>query len=148
MKLTAQEKIEFDEVYEYLKNDILNYSSDMKLSRKMIFRIYGTAFGELYHNSNKEIPLIYSFKIILATFIFMKDKIRYCLETMRFKDEDHMVNTIFKLIDNNINTIKILSDRKIEQDKIEEKKDLSYMEREVQPYKSKDKFKDKFKEFM
>lgn len=148
MKITQQEKEDFNQVYEYLKNDILSYSSDMKLSRKMIQRIYGTAFGEMYHNTNKEVPFIYSFKIILATFIFCKDKIRYCLETMRFKDEDHMVNTIFKIIDNNINTIKMLADKKIEQDKKLEGVDLSYMEREVQPYKSQDKLKDKFKEFM
>lgn len=153
MKVSSEIKDEFNLVYDYIRFDLLGYTKEMKMPRPFTSRLYGIACGQVYYTPPKKLkdedmPIIYSFKIILATLIEYRPKIEYCLKTMRFVDESHKVNTILKIVENNINTIYIREinrqKEKLKIDAIDEK----YIAREVQPYNKESKLKDKFKELL
>lgn len=107
-KMTEQEKIEWDELYHYVKKDILNYEDDMKLPRFLILRLYGLKDGKFVAN-NKIQPLAnYTFNEILMTFKINKITINNALSNSRkFKDEKHKINYVMAIIESKINDIAI-----------------------------------------
>lgn len=107
-KMTEQEKIEWDELYQYVKKDILNYEDDMKLPRFLILRLYGLKDGKFMAN-NKIQPLAsYTFNEILMTFKINKITITNALGNSRkFKDEKHKINYVMAIIEGKINDIAI-----------------------------------------
>lgn len=106
-KLDKKTLAEWDELYEYVKFKILEYSPEMNLSKFIVLRLKGLAEGRFL--SNKKIkPLAnYDFKTILLTFKAYKFEIMNGLANNRtkFKDEQHKFNYIMVIIESNINTI-------------------------------------------
>ncbi len=70
------------------------------------------------------------------------------MQTVKFADENHKINTIFKILEENINDVKIAYDRKMREKKKIDSVDAEYMVREVQEYNKKSELKDKFKELL
>lgn len=107
-KMTEQENIEWNELYQYVKKDILNYDENMKLPRFLILRILGLKNGKFVAN-NKIQPLAnYTFNEILMTFKINKITINNALSNSRkFKDEKHKINYIMAIIESKINDITI-----------------------------------------
>lgn len=153
MKVGSEIKEEFNLVYDYIRFDLLGYTKEMAMPKAFTSRLYGIACGKVYYTPSQKgkdegMPIIYSFKMILATLIEYRPQIEYCLKTIRFKDEAHRVNTILKIIGDNINTIYIREiNRKKEALKMDAV-DTEHMVREVQPYNKESKLKDKFKELL
>jgi len=107
-KETIQEKIHYNnwcELYEYVKQNILGYSKDMKLSKYTILKIQGLENGQNVKNSNQKIEAYYDYKTILLTFKFKKQEIVNAMSKLEFKDEKHKINYIMKIIESNINDI-------------------------------------------
>ena len=148
MKFTEEQKADLDKVYDYIRYQLLKYEDATPLPKMVVHRIHGTMFGKLYKRGSDELPIIYPLPIILATLMFAKDDILYCLRTMKFKNESHRINTIFKIVDDNINTVKIAMERRQMENKKSAEIDVSHFNADIQPYKTKSKIKDKFKEFL
>lgn len=148
MKFTEEQKADLDKVYDYIRYQLLKYEEGTVLPRMVVHRIRGTMFGKLYQRGSDELPIIYPLPVILATLMFAKNDILYCLSTMKFKNESHRINTIFKIVDDNINTVKIAMERKQAEDKKSATADVTHFNTDIQPYKAKSNIKDKFKEFL
>lgn len=153
MKIGADKKKEFDEVYDYIKYEIMKYDKEMKLPNNFVFRLYGLACGKFSYRAPKDssfddMPIIYPFPIILATVIKCKSKLLFCMQTVKFADENHKINTIFKILEENINDVKLAYDRKMRDKQKIDSVDAEYMVREVQEYNKKSELKDKFKELL
>lgn len=107
-KLTIQEQMEYNlwcELYEYVKQNILGYHRDMKLSKQTVLRLQGLRNGQFMSNKNQKPMASYDYKSILLTFKFKKHEITSALERIEFNSEQHKINYIFSIIENSINDI-------------------------------------------
>jgi hypothetical protein len=137
--------LEWDELYQYVKTDILQYK-DKKMPKEMVLRLIGLKDGKFYANNKVKAEAIYDYKLILLTFKLMKGTILQCLGNVEIKDERHKVNLIMKIIEFEINNVK---DRLEAKKKGEEKlleTDLSHQTHEQQRYTKKSNKTDKLKE--
>lgn len=137
--------LEWDELYQYVKIDILQYQ-DKKMPKEMVLRLLGLKDGKFYANNKVKAEAVYDYKLILLTFKLMKGTILQCLNNVEIKDERHKVNLIMKIIESEINNVK---DRLEAKKKSEEKllgTDLSHQIHEQQQYTKKSNRTDKLKE--
>jgi len=103
-KMSLQEKEEWNELYEYVKKEILRYDENMKLPKNLILRILGLKNGKFIANKKTKALGDYSFKIILMTFKINKYEIVNALaDKSKFKDESHMINYMMAIIEKKIN---------------------------------------------
>jgi len=112
-KMTEQEIKEWDELYQYVKKDILGYTDNMKLSKKFVLRLRGLSEGKFCSNNKIKPMAKYSFKTILNTFKIKKLDIMIALKTVNFNNEEHKMNYILAIIENSINDV-VLKEKKIE----------------------------------
>lgn len=120
--MTKQEKIEWEELYQYVKIDVMGYTNKV-LPKNFILRLRGLSEGKFMANKNSKSQASYTFKEILLTFKLCKSKIDECFarNASGFKDEAHKFNTVMRIIESDINnTVLMLSRKK----NAEEKADL------------------------
>lgn len=105
-KMTEQEKVEWDELYQYVKLDILGYK-DKKVPKSLVLRLKGLTEGKLMANNNTKAVAKYSFKQILTTFKICKFDIinGFKFNEKIFKDEDHKINYMMVIIEKKINDV-------------------------------------------
>lgn len=120
-KMTPEEQVEFDELYEYIRNRILGYDSNQSLSRNMVLRLKGLSVNKFMENNSIQDTAHYSYKTILNTFKYCSLDIQRALNNINFNDESHKFNTILKIVEKNINTV-YLKEKSIKkaEEKIEE----------------------------
>ena len=100
-----EENKQWNELYEYVKKEILEYTDDMQLPRFIILRLRGLRSGKFMANRNSEPMASYDYNTILLTFKACKyDILRYTKQN-NFKDEQHRFNYVMVIIENNINDI-------------------------------------------
>lgn len=103
-KMTKQEIEEWDELYEYVKKDILGYDEKLALPKNLVLRLKGIKEGKFIANKKTKALGDYSFKIILMTFKINKYEIVNALsDKSKFKDESHMMNYMMAIIEKKIN---------------------------------------------
>lgn len=121
--MTKQERLDWDELYNYVKKHIMNYSDDMKLPKHMILRLQGLHTGNFCANKKLKPMANYSFKVILYTFQLYKNQILNIFKTndLKFKDENHKINYCMRIIEDNINDLVIKMKLA---EKVKEKKDI------------------------
>jgi len=135
---------EFDEVYQYFKEEILRYH-DKKVPKYVILRLIGLKDGKFMANNNVKSDGVYSYKIILLTLKLIKGSIDRYMDNTEFSNEQHMINGIFKIVENEINNVKDrIENAKKSEDKIKEI-DLSHHKSEQVEFKSKNKKNKKMK---
>ena len=142
-KLTAQEKEDWENLYMYVKN-LLNYDENQSLPRGVVLRLKGLSNNKFMANNNIKDSANYSYKTILNTFKFCSPQIQKALRTNNFKDEQHKVNYILKIVEPNINNVYIRmknSERAKEEAKNTVVENYTHVGAE---YKPKEKKKDKF----
>lgn len=101
--MTKVEKEEWNELYEYVKNDILGYT-DLKLPKIMILRLKGLREGKFIANKRTKPMASYPYNVILMTFKVNKYLITSSISNRdKFKDEKHMVNYIMAIVESKIN---------------------------------------------
>lgn len=101
--MTKQEQKEWDELYQYIKKDILKYDDKMILPRWFVLRLKGLKDGKFCANKKTKSLGEYSFYIILLTFKINKFNIINSINNNKFEDEKHKINYIMAIIENNIN---------------------------------------------
>ena len=94
---------DWDNLYEYVRSEIMGYDKTQSLSKYMILRLKGLMTGKYIENKKIKNISDYSYKILLYTFKFCSLNIRYSMQSNTFKDENHKFNYILKIIENNIN---------------------------------------------
>lgn len=140
-KMTLQEKLDFDELYQYVRSEVMGYDENQSLSNQMVLRLKGLSSGKIYENKREKRKASYSYKIILLTFKFCMPQIKKALIKKTFDSEMQKFNYILAIINNNINTVysrtkqKKESDNKVKQmdfSKYENYNQWNYYEREKQ----------------
>ena len=145
-KMTEQDKIDWDELYTYVRSNIMGYDENQALSSSMVLRLKGLLVNKFMENNNIKDSANYSYKTILNTFKFCSQDIHKALRTNSFKDEMHRFNYILKIVEKNINDIYIRM-RNIEKAKEEaESKTVEAFMHEGAEFKPREKKKDKFED--
>ena len=123
-----QEKKEFNELYEYVKKDILQYPNDVALPKYLVMRLKGLRDGKFIVNKKIKSKADYPYSIIMLTFKFCKSNILKAIETKNFKNEQMKINYIMVIIENNINDIVLrLKDKEKAENKIETVEIVDYV---------------------
>lgn len=103
--MTEEEKLDWDELYTYVKVNIMGYDKNQSLSSNMVLRLKGLLTNKFMENKNIESTANYSYKTILNTFKYYSPDIQKALRTNKFTDEQHKFNYVLKIVEKNINTV-------------------------------------------
>ena len=104
-KMTEKEKKDWEELYTYVKKNVMGYDENQALSNAMVLRLKGLLTNKFMENGNIESTANYSYETILNTFKYSSIDINKALRTNNFKDESHKFNYILKIVEKNINTV-------------------------------------------
>ena len=104
-KMTTEEKIAWENLYNYVKLNIMGYDENQALSSTMVLRLKGLLTNKFIENKNIQDGANYSYDVILNTFKFCRVDIEKALRTNRFADEQHKFNYLLKIVEKNINTV-------------------------------------------
>jgi len=137
-KMTQEEKDSFDELYQYIKKEIFEYT-DQSLPKYMILRLKGLSEGKFMANNYVKPIAKYDYKQILYTFKINKIKLKEIVKSSNFKNEQHKFNTIMLIVEKDINdVVNRLKQIAKSEEKIE-KIDLTNVTNEGAEYKNKTK---------
>lgn len=106
-KMTAEEKIAWESLYNYVRKNVMGYDDNQALSNTMVLRLKGLMTNKFIENGNIASTANYSYDTILNTFKYSSLDINRALRTNNFKDEMHKFNYILKIVEKNINTVYI-----------------------------------------
>lgn len=104
-KMTDQEKKYWDELYRYVKNNVMGYDDNQALSNTMVLRLKGLLTNKFIENGNIADTANYSYEVVLNTFKYCSPELQKALRTNMFVDEQHKFNYILKIVENNINNV-------------------------------------------
>lgn len=104
-KMTEEEKIAWESLYYYVKNDILSYDENQSLPSNMVLRLKGLLTNKFMENNNIKSTANYSYQTILNTFKFCSPEIHKALRTKSWTSEQHKFNYILKIVEGNINNV-------------------------------------------
>ena len=142
--MTFEENQEWEELYEYVKKNVLGYDDKQKLPEYITIRLLGLSRGKHVANNKSANNANYPYKVILNTFKFCYSDIQRALRNNNFKDEQHKFLYIAKVVENNINTVYV---RMKNAEKAKEEAKNMAIEAPTHTgaeYKPKEKKKDKF----
>ena len=103
--MNEEEKVAWENLYYYVKSNIMGYDENQALSSTMVLRLKGLLTNKFMENKNIESTANYSYETILNTFKFSSLDIQKALRSNNFKDESHKFNYILKIVEKNINTV-------------------------------------------
>jgi len=143
-KMTEKEKQDWDNLYTYVKKNIMGYDDNQALSNAMVLRLKGLLTNKFMENNNIESTANYSYETVLNAFKYSSFDIQKALRTNNFKDEKHKFNYILKIVEQNINTVYVKM-KNVEKAK-EEAKNMTIEApiHEGAEFKPREKKKDKF----
>lgn len=143
-KMTFEDNQDWNELYDYVRSNILGYDKSQSLPPNIISRLLGILHGK-YRVSNKTVDNAkYPYKVALNTFKMYSPDIHRVLRTNNFKDEEHKFNYIAKIIENNINNVYVRM-KNIEKAKEDAKNIMIEIPTHVPAeYKPREKKKDRF----
>ena len=104
-KMTNEEKTQWDELYRYVKKEILQYDDNQSIPTNLVLRLKGLQNGKLMANNKTQNNADYSYEIILYTFKLNKQNILSAISGKTFKDEMSKFIYITRIIENNINDV-------------------------------------------
>lgn len=116
--MSKQDVEDWDELYQYVKKNVLGYDSNQSLSKNMVLRLKGLLTNKLIENKKIKDTANYSYKTVLNTFKFCIFDIQKGLRNNTFKDENHKFAYILKIVESNLNTVYM---RMINSEKAKEK---------------------------
>lgn len=117
VSMSFEESEEWNELYEYVRCNIMGYGKDTSLSSRMVARLQGLMKGKYMVSYKTADNADYSYKTILNTFKYCSPDIRKALSYKSFDDEWVKFNYIAKIVENNINTV-YMREQRTEKNKI------------------------------
>lgn len=104
-KMTEKEIQDWNNLYEYVRKNIMGYDENQALSSTMCLRLKGLLVNKFMFNNKQKDGANYSYEVILNTFKYCYNNIQKALRTNRFKDERHKFNYVLKIVEGNINDV-------------------------------------------
>ena len=104
-EIRDKENKEWDDLYQYVKKEILGYEECQNLSPFQIRILKQLRNGEYVVRNKQMVNKGYSYKVILFTFKFKKRDILAAIQGKTFNDEKHKFNYIMVIVNNSINDI-------------------------------------------
>lgn len=104
-KMTEKEIQDWNNLYEYVRKNIMGYDENQALSSTMCLRLKGLLVNKFMFNNKQKDGANYSYEVILNTFKYCYNNIQKALRANRFKDEQHKFLYITKIVENNINNV-------------------------------------------
>lgn len=104
-KMTAEEKQQWDDLYQYVRKEVMQYDDNQSLSKEMVLRLKGLTKGKLMANNKSKNYAEYSYEVILYTFKACKPSISRAIQGKKFKNEMNKFLYISAIVENNINDI-------------------------------------------
>lgn len=112
VRMTDEEQKHLDDIYKYVKKDVMGYDDKQSLSndekkkiRNMVLRVKGLMKNKYIANNSIENTANYPYKVLSNTFKYCSMDIQNALRTVNFKDEDHKLNYVLKIVESNLNTV-------------------------------------------
>ena len=105
-KMSEEEKEQWEELCVFVKKEILKYGDDTKFPRFLALRLKGLANGQYIVNNNQKLQGKYTFYEIKITFMYCKQDILCGFSKNVFKDENHKISYMMKIVENSLNTIR------------------------------------------
>lgn len=96
---------DWNELYEYVRHNVLGYDENQSLSKAMTLRLKGLPNNKFMANNNIESTANYSFEVVLNTFKYCSVEIQRALRYIDFKDEMHKFNYILRIVESKLNTV-------------------------------------------
>jgi len=103
--MTDIEKKQWNDLYQYVKKEILFYDNSQSIPPSLILRLKGLAKGKYIENRRIKDNADYSFEVILYTFKICRPAILKAVSNKEFENEKNKFNYICKIIENNINDV-------------------------------------------
>lgn len=137
-KMSKQDKEDWDNLYQYVRHNVLNYDDNQALSTNMVLRLKGLLTNKFMENSNKEDTANYSYVVVLNTFKAYNSEIQRGFANNNFRDEWHRFNYALKIVESNLNDVYIRM-KNVEKAKEVEKTDVSHTVEYVNTFKKNEK---------
>lgn len=103
--MSEQDKVEWDQLYQFVRFNVLGYDENQSLSTKMVLRLRGLSSNKFIDNNHIADTANYSYGVILNTFKYCILDIRKAIKTHIFTDEDHKFNYILRIVESKLNTV-------------------------------------------
>lgn len=103
--LSQEDKLYWEQLYEYVRHNVLAYDANQSLSRNMVLRLKGLLSNKFMENNNIADTSNYSYQTVLNTFKFCMPDIQRGLRSNSFTDENHKFNYVLKIVESNLNTV-------------------------------------------
>lgn len=139
VKMTEVEKKEWDELYTYVKKEILFYDDKQNLSSFICTKLKGIRTGKFIENRNIKSQAEYPYKTILYTFQICRPKILAALSGKTFESEAQKINYICAIVKNNINEVYEMVKRKEKNDEKVANMDTDILTHKSAHYRTKTK---------
>ena len=136
-KLTQQEIQEWDELYEYVRSNILKYDNTQAIPRSLILRLKGLSTGKYIENRSIQDKAKYSYKTVLYTFKACETTILNAIRIKSFRDETAKFNYICKIVENNLNDVYMRLQRAKKSQEGVSQADTQVLNHQSSTYKSK-----------
>lgn len=104
-KMTKEELQSWENLYYYVKDNLMGYDSNQALSSTMVLRLKGLLTNKFMENKKTKDTANYSYETILNTFKFCSPELQRALRNNNFRDEQHKFNYILKIVEQNINNV-------------------------------------------
>lgn len=104
-KLTPEEISQWNELCDYVKYEIYNYSAEQKFPTQVYTMLKGIQEGNAVANRNIDEKSNYPFNVILMTFKAYKREIQYAFRTKDFKDDIQKMRYAATVVNSHINDI-------------------------------------------
>lgn len=139
MEMSREEIEKWDDLYFYVKFDILGYEPRKNLTKYMVLKLKELRSGKVMNNQDNLSAYEYTYDEILWTFKFKKQDILEAINRIEFANENNKFNYILAIIKNYINDVVDMLARAKKQKEKSESIDTEYFEQTKAKYKRKDK---------
>lgn len=103
--MSQEDKKYWEELYQYVRHNVMGYDENQSLSKSMVLRLKGLLYNKFMENLNIEDTANYSYQVVLNTFKFCTSDIQRGLRSNSFRDENHKFNYVIKIVENNLNNV-------------------------------------------
>lgn len=103
--MTREEKEKWDELYMYVRSNVMGYDENVCLSSNMVLRLKGMLNGKFMANNLIGDKAHYSYDVVLMAFKYSMPEIRRAMDRVSFVDENHRFNYIMRIVDSNLSTV-------------------------------------------
>lgn len=104
-KLSKEELEQWDDLYSYVKKEILLYDDNQNVPSEIVLRIKGLCKGKVIANNATKDNADYSLEILLYTFKLCKAKILSAICGKTFQNEISKFVYISKIVEGSINDV-------------------------------------------